>query len=99
VHAVDNQKADNQGEGGIDGGTSMTPVTGDGNREGEAMERGYFQRGRGGGVDSAPRCRSLTTQQSRAMTLEAEGSGWCLDIEDDQRKLGRWTECAVGLSC
>jgi hypothetical protein len=27
---------------------------------------------------------------------EAEGSGCCLEAEDDQRKLGRWTECAVG---
>jgi hypothetical protein len=26
----------------------------------------------------------------------AEGSGWCFQVEDDQRKLGRWTECAVG---
>jgi hypothetical protein len=54
VRAVDNQKADNQGEGGIDGGTSMTPVTGDGNKEGEAMERGYFQRGRRRGGSTVP---------------------------------------------
>jgi hypothetical protein len=30
---------------------------------------------------------------------EAIGCGWCLEVEDDQRKLGRWAEYAVGLNC
>jgi hypothetical protein len=25
--------------------------------------------------------------------------GWRLEVEDDQRKLGRWTECAVEQNC
>jgi hypothetical protein len=25
--------------------------------------------------------------------------GWSLEVEDDQRKLGRWAECTVGLNC
>jgi hypothetical protein len=31
-----------QGEGGSDGGTSMAPVTRDGNREGKVMGCGHF---------------------------------------------------------
>jgi hypothetical protein len=30
---------------------------------------------------------------------EAEGCGWHLEVEDDQRKLGRWAKCAVGPNC
>jgi hypothetical protein len=26
-------------------------------------------------------------------------SGWRLKIEDDQKKLGRWAECAVRSNC
>jgi hypothetical protein len=26
-------------------------------------------------------------------------NGWRLQVEDDQRKLGRWAKCAVGLNC
>jgi hypothetical protein len=45
---------------------SMTPVIGDGNREGEVMGCGRFRRGRGGGGKEAPRCWRWTTKQ-RAM--------------------------------
>jgi hypothetical protein len=34
--------------------------------------------------------------KSSAAAKEVEGGGWCLEVEDDQRKLGRWPECAVG---
>jgi hypothetical protein len=37
-----------QWEGGSGGGTSITPITGDKNREEEAMWCGHFQRKRGG---------------------------------------------------
>jgi hypothetical protein len=55
------QKAGSQGEGGSGGGTSIALVTGDGNREGEAMGCSYFQRGRGGEGEVAPWCRRQTT--------------------------------------
>jgi hypothetical protein len=29
-------------------------------------------------------------------TREAEGDGWCLEVEDDQRKLGQWVELLTG---
>jgi hypothetical protein len=37
-----------QGEEGSGGRTSMTPITRDGNGEGEVMECSHFRRGRGG---------------------------------------------------
>jgi hypothetical protein len=37
--------------------------------------------------------------KSDAVAGQAEGSGWHLEVEDDQRKLGRWAECAVGSNC
>jgi hypothetical protein len=30
---------------------------------------------------------------------DVEGGHWCLEVEDDQRKLGRWVECVVGPNC
>jgi hypothetical protein len=33
--------------------------------------------------------------KSSAVASEAEGCGWRLEVKDDQRKLGRWVECAV----
>jgi hypothetical protein len=30
---------------------------------------------------------------------EAEGGVWCLQVEDDQKKLGGWVECTVGPNC
>jgi hypothetical protein len=36
------------------------------------------------------------TAKNGTMAREAEGGGWCLEVEDDPRKLGWWTECAVG---
>jgi hypothetical protein len=53
--AVGRWKAGNQGEGGSGGGTSMTPVAGDGNGEWEAMWYDRFHRGREGG-EAAPQC-------------------------------------------
>jgi hypothetical protein len=35
------------------------------------------------------------TAKSDAVAREAEGGGWCVEIEDDQRKLGRWAKYAV----
>jgi hypothetical protein len=42
--------------GGSGGGTSMVPVTGDENAEGEAMGCGHFRRERGGGGEAVPQC-------------------------------------------
>jgi hypothetical protein len=50
-----------QGEGGNSGGILMTPVTGDGNGEGETMGCDNCRRGRGGGGEAAPRCRGRMT--------------------------------------
>jgi hypothetical protein len=36
------------------------------------------------------------TVKSSATVGEAEGVDWCLEVENDQRKLGWWTKCAVG---
>jgi hypothetical protein len=35
------------------------------------------------------------TAKSDAVAREAEGGGWCVEIEDDQRKFGRWAKYAV----
>jgi hypothetical protein len=51
---VGRQKAGGQREGGSGGGTSMVPVTGDGNEEGEVMGCDHFRRGRSGGGKVAP---------------------------------------------
>jgi hypothetical protein len=85
-----------QGEGGSGSGTSMASVTGDGNREGKAMGYDRFHRGREGGGEAAPRCQRRTAQQ-RAVG-EVEGGDLHLEVKDDQRKLGRWAKCAVGLN-
>jgi hypothetical protein len=34
--------------------------------------------------------------KSGAVAGEAEGDDWRLEVKDDQMKLGRWIECAVG---
>jgi hypothetical protein len=44
---VGQRKADGRGERDDGGGTSMTPVMGDGNGEGKTTGCGYFWRGRG----------------------------------------------------
>jgi hypothetical protein len=30
---------------------------------------------------------------------EERCGGWSLEVEDDQRKLGRWAKCTVGPDC
>jgi hypothetical protein len=54
-------RAGGQWEGSNDDGTSMTPVTGDGNGEGEVMGCDHFRMGEGEG-EAALRCRRRTTQ-------------------------------------
>jgi hypothetical protein len=39
------------------------------------------------------------TVKSGAAVEEGEDGGWHLEVEDDQRKLSRWVECAVGPNC
>jgi hypothetical protein len=39
------------------------------------------------------------TVKSSAAVGEAEGVGWCLEVENDQRKLGWWATYVVGLNC
>jgi hypothetical protein len=51
----------------------MTPVTGDGNGEGEVMGCGHFQRVRGGGGEAAPRYRWRMTKQRAARRMVSRG--------------------------
>jgi hypothetical protein len=37
--------------------------------------------------------------KSDVVVEEVEGGSWRLEVEDDQRKLGRWAECTVGMNC
>jgi hypothetical protein len=39
------------------------------------------------------------TAESGVATGEVKGGDWCLEVEDDQRKLGWWVECTVGSNC
>jgi hypothetical protein len=39
------------------------------------------------------------TNKSGAAVGEAKGGGWRLGVKDDQKKFGRWTECAIGPNC
>jgi hypothetical protein len=39
------------------------------------------------------------TANSGVMIEEAEGSCWRLEVKDEQRKLGQWAECVVGMNC
>jgi hypothetical protein len=55
------------------------------------------KRGRRGGGSTVPEADN--TAKSGAVAGEAEGSGWRLEVEDDQRKLGRWAECVDGPNC
>jgi hypothetical protein len=54
-----------------------------------------FRGGRGGG-STVP--KGNDTANSDAVTMEAEGGGWRLEVEDE-KKLGRWVECEVGPNC
>jgi hypothetical protein len=38
------------------------------------------------------------TTKSGTTVGEVEGDDWCLEVEDDQRKLGHWAKCTVGLN-
>jgi hypothetical protein len=73
---------------------------------------GRWKRGRGGngvrpfsegktgrrrGGSTVPEADDTT--KSGLTIWEAEGDNWRIDVEDHQRKLGRWTECAVGPNC
>jgi hypothetical protein len=55
------------------------------------------KRGRKRGGTTVPETDDIA--KSGVTAWEAKGDGWCLDVEDDQRKLGRWAECAVGPNC
>jgi hypothetical protein len=72
---VGQRKTDGRGEGDDGGETSMTPVMGDGNGEGETTGCGYFWRGRG---EEARRLHSADgTMKSGAVAGEVEsGGGW-----------------------
>jgi hypothetical protein len=66
-------------------------------RKGRRWGAAVFEGEEGGGV-AARWCRRRTTTKSNVADREAEGGSWRLDVNDDQRKLGRWAECAVGLN-
>jgi hypothetical protein len=90
---VGRRKASSQGEGDSSGGTSMASVMGDRNREWEVMGCGVFQRGKRQGSSTVPEADNIA--KSGVVAGEAKGGSWRLEVKDDQRKLGRWTECAV----
>jgi hypothetical protein len=37
--------------------------------------------------------------KSDAATGEVKGGDWCLEVKDDQRKLGQWVECTIRPNC
>jgi hypothetical protein len=67
---VGQQKLGIQGEGGSSGGTSMMPVMGDENEEGDAMECGRFWRGVG---EEAKRLHSTEGGQRSEERLGGRG--------------------------
>jgi hypothetical protein len=78
----------------------MAPVIGDGNGEFEVMRCGHFlewKTGRRQGGSTVSEAND--TVKSGATLGEAEGCGWCLEVEDDQRKFGWWAKYAVGPNC
>jgi hypothetical protein len=56
-----------------------------------------FLEGRRRGSSTMPEADDTT--KSSAAAREAKGGDWCLEVEDDQRKLGWWTKCVVGPNC
>jgi hypothetical protein len=70
----------------------MASVIGDGNGEGEAMGCGHFK------WEEGEEERRLHSASSKRQNKERH-DGWHLEVEDDQRKLGRWTDCVVGSTC
>jgi hypothetical protein len=51
----------------------MSPVTRDGNGEGEVIGCGHFWKVRGGGGEAASRCRWRMTKQRAARRLASRG--------------------------
>jgi hypothetical protein len=96
--AIGWRKAGDQGEEDNGSGTLMVSITGDQNGKGGVMGHVCFLgkkgRRRGGSMVS----ETDDTMKSSMAIGEAEGGGWRLRVKDDQRKLGRWVECAVGLN-
>jgi hypothetical protein len=56
----------------------------------------FFVGKRGRRRDGSTVTEANNTVKSDVAVREAEGDGWRLEVEDDQRKLGRWAECVVG---
>jgi hypothetical protein len=75
----------------------MIPVMRDGNGEGEKMRCGHFQRG--GEARRSMVSEVDDTMNSGTTVGEVEGGSWCLEVEDDQRKLGWLAKYVVGLNC
>jgi hypothetical protein len=97
---VGRRKTGGLGEGGSGGGTSMAPVIGDGNGEFEVMRCGHFLEGKTGRRQGGSTVSEANdTVKSGAKPGEAEGCGWRLEVEDDQRKFGWWAKYAVGPNC
>jgi hypothetical protein len=73
----------------------MTSIMGDGNREGKVMGSSILEgkRGRRRGSSTVPKADN--TAKSIAVAGVAEGGGWHVEVEDVQRKLGRWAKCVV----
>jgi hypothetical protein len=70
--------------------------TGEGRRRwGAAIFGGEEERRRG--YSTVPEADD--TAKSDVAAREAKGGDWSLEVEDDQRKLGWWVECAVGPNC
>jgi hypothetical protein len=77
----------------------MVLLTEDENGEGEAMGVVIF---RGEEREEATQLHSAEGRRHNKECVaakEVEGGGRPLEVKDDQRKLGPWSECAVGPSC
>jgi subtilisin-like proprotein convertase family protein len=51
--------------------------------------RSSFEGKRGRRQDSSTVSKTDNTMKNDTAAREAEGGNWCLEVEDDQRKLGR----------
>jgi hypothetical protein len=58
----------------------------------QLFSMGKRERRRGG--STVPEVDDIA--KSGAAAREAEGGGWRLEVEDDQRKLGQWVELLTG---
>jgi hypothetical protein len=61
----------------------------------QSLSEGKWGRKRGGSTV----LKADDKTKSGAVVREAKGGSWHLEVKDDQRKLGRWADCAFGPNC